>query len=296
MNNNSFDSNAFESNSIGFEEPHDMTKPEYGTYDYRNTVYDNQPPKNNASKQSVVESGILVNIYMLVMMAYMAYMALDINFVAKISTFKALSSILTVVFFIILIVDAVKVSERYGHSSIIALAILLPILYPLRRASVMGRKKAISALWLILMIGIGVLFFKNLVPTAMRYSAIQKSSSDIYASQFDEPAAYLKGRFVEDGKEVSRGRLTIDYAMKRSMADVKWNAKRLDDGSYCITATGKTKSRTAYTPVNANGNTIFTFNVNRSKTKWKITDLYMNGSKFTENAQQIFAILTKKAK
>lgn len=290
------DQNSFESNSIGFEEPHDMTKPNYGTYDYRNTVYDNQPPKSNSSKQSVVESGILVNIYMLVMMLYMAYMALDINFVARLSELKVLSSILSVVFFIILIVDAVKVSERYGHSSIIALAILLPIVYPIRRASIMGRKKTLPALWLVLMIGLGVLFGRNLIPAAMRYSAIQKSSSDIYASQFDEPAAYLKGRFVEDGKEVSVGKLTIAYTMERSMADVKWNAKRLDDGSYCITATGKTKSRTAYTPVNANGNTIFTFNVNRSKTKWKLTDLYMNGSKFTENAQQIFAILTKKAK
>lgn len=172
----------------------------------------------------------------------------------------------------VFILDGIVMTVLNKRISIILIALILPIFYPLKRCSITYDKKNIQALWLA-----GLLVLTGLLPITypQLYEKFQlmKTSRDNYTSECSDAVKYLKGVKVESGD-------MIIEVIKDNIDDYELEAEKMADGTYKITVKGDTElsiDNVFRADLMIKDNTKFVFTVTSAKDNYFVSGLEING-------------------
>lgn len=260
-NNDNFDFN---------DEPVDLTAPGRNAQAQQNFAQYENRIKRTTDPFIMKFTGILVKITMVGVLAFLFYLislgAFDID--KNISLLKNAGIAIYAVF----LVDALVMTVLNKQFSILLIALIFPIFYPLKRSYVTYDKKNIQALWIAVFFVLTGFVLNNLYPQLYEKVQVMKTSRDEYTSECDDAVKYLKGIKVESGN-------MIIEVIKDNFDDYVWKAEKKADGSYNITVKGDTEleiNGVFRADMMIKNNTSITFFVNASMDNYSVSGLKVN--------------------
>ncbi|MDE7121474.1 MAG: hypothetical protein K2O42_04865, partial [Oscillospiraceae bacterium] len=190
-----------------------------------------------------------------------------------------------ILIYAVFLFDAIVMTVLNKQFSILVIALIFPLFYPLKRSYVTYDKKNIQALWIAVFFILTGVVLNNLYPQLYGKVQIMKTSRDEYTSECNDAVKYLKGIKVESGK-------MIIEVIKDNFDDYVWKAEKKSDGSYIITVKGDTE-------LNVDGvfkadamikdNTSITFSVNASMDNYVVSELKVNDSEYKNYANIVWS-------
>lgn len=252
------------------DEPVDLTAPGRSAEAQRNfSQYENDI--NRAKDPFIMKlTGFLVKIAMLGALAFLFYLISlgAFNIDKNISLLKNAGIAIYAVF----IIDAIVMAVLNKQISIILIALIFPIFYPLKRSYVTYDKKNMQLLWLASFFVLLGVVLNNIYPQLYEKVQVLKTSRDEYTSECDDAVKYLKGIKVESGS-------MIIEVIKDNFDDYVWKAEKKADGSYNITVKGDTKLSVdgAFSADEMiKDNTSLTFYVNAAMDSYSVSGIKVN--------------------
>lgn len=173
----------------------------------------------------------------------------------------------------VFILDGIVMTVLNKRISIILIALILPIFYPLKRCSITYDKKNIQALWLAGLLVLTGVVTNNLYPQLYEKFQLMKTSRDNYTSECSDAVKYLKGVKVESGD-------MIIEVIKDNIDDYELEAEKMADGTYKITVKGDTElsiDNVFRADLMLKDNTKFVFTVTSAKDNYFVSGLEING-------------------
>lgn len=173
----------------------------------------------------------------------------------------------------VFILDGIVMTVLNKRISIILIALILPIFYPLKRCSITYDKKNIQALWLAGLLVLTGVVTNNLYPQLYEKFQLMKTSRDNYTSECSDAVKYLKGVKVESGD-------MIIEVIKDNIDDYELEAEKMADGTYKITVKGDTElsiDNVFRADLMIKDNTKFVFTVTSAKDNYFVSGLEING-------------------
>lgn len=173
----------------------------------------------------------------------------------------------------VFILDGIVMTVLNKRISIILIALILPIFYPLKRCSITYDKKNIQALWLAGLLVLTGVVTNNLYPQLYEKFQLMKTSRDNYTSECSDAVKYLKGVTVESGD-------MIIEVIKDNIDDYELEAEKMADGTYKITVKGDTElsiDNVFRADLMIKDNTKFVFTVTSAKDNYFVSGLEING-------------------
>lgn len=269
------------------DEPVDLTSPGRSTQAQQNYAQYENTIKRTTDPVIMKFTGILVIVAMVGALVFLFYLislgAFDID--KNISLLKNAGIVIYAVF----LFDALVMTVLNKRFSILVVALIFPLFYPLKRSYVTYDRKNIQALWLAAFFILTGVVLNNLYPQLYEKVQVMKTSRDEYTSECNDAVKYLKGIKVESGN-------MIIEVIKDNVDDYIWKAEKKADGSYIITVKGDTK-------VQVDGvfrademlkdNTIITFLVNASMDNYVVSGLKVNDVEYNSYANVVWSEMCK---
>ena len=258
---------------------------EYDPYGvYRPDLAAQQEKKNSSQKGRKLEYTMTKLVYavMLLEIVYLIFFSIPGNDNYKL--FTSLSGILNILFEVVFIVDGCIMYKHYKKISLIVVAVILPIFYPLVRNGARGERKSMSALWLLLLVVLTFTVTKNNGISLALNAKEDTSCKEIYASKYKAAMKKFK-KYKYDGNSK-----TID------VINVYFETFKLDvtseqDGYLNVKVSGKT-SISIVNVVEADSkkdpNTVMLFNVNKEDGSFIVTGLQINGGDYSGYAADLW--------
>lgn len=185
----------------------------------------------------------------------------------------------------VFILDSIVMSILNKKISIILIALIFPIFYPLKRSSVTYDKKNLQALWLAGVLVLTGVVTNNLYPQLYERFQLMKTSRDDYTSECSDAVKYLKGVKVESG-------YMIIEVIKDNIDDYELKAEKSSDGTYKITVIGDTElliDGVIEADLMIKDNTKFVFTVSSTKDSYSVSGLEINGENQAAYAKAAWA-------
>jgi len=216
-------------------------------------------------------TGVLVKVAMVGVLVFLVYLislgAFDLD--KNIPMIRNAGIAIYAVF----ILDGIVMTVLNKRISIILIALILPIFYPLKRCSITYDKKNIQALWLAGLLVLTGVVTNNLYPQLYEKFQLMKTSRDNYTSECSDAVKYLKGVKVESGD-------MIIEVIKDNIDDYELEAEKMADGTYKITVKGDTElsiDNVFRADLMIKDNTKFVFTVTSAKDNYFVSGLEING-------------------
>ncbi|MDE5781731.1 MAG: hypothetical protein K2I03_09715 [Lachnospiraceae bacterium] len=277
-NNDNFDFN---------DEPVDLTSPGRSTQAQQNYAQYENKIKRTTDPFIMKFTGILVIIAMVGALVFLFYLislgAFDID--KNISLLKNAGIAIYAVF----LFDAIVMTVLNKRFSILVIALIFPLFYPLKRSYVTYNRKSIQALWLAAFFILTGFVLNNLYPQLYDKVQVMKTSRDEYTSECNDAVKYLKGVKVESGN-------MIIEVIKDNVDDYIWKAEKNADGSYIITVKGDTELEVDgvfRADEMIKNNTSITFSVNASMDNYLVSGLKVNDIDYISYANIVWSEMCK---
>ncbi|MDE6254287.1 MAG: hypothetical protein K2M78_16930 [Lachnospiraceae bacterium] len=277
-NNDNFDFN---------DEPVDLTSPGRSTQAQQNYAQYENKIKRTTDPFIMKFTGILVIIAMVGALVFLFYLislgAFDID--KNISLLKNAGIAIYGVF----LFDAIVMTVLNKRFSILVIALIFPLFYPLKRSYVTYNRKSIQALWLAAFFILTGFVLNNLYPQLYDKVQVMKTSRDEYTSECNDAVKYLKGVKVESGN-------MIIEVIKDNVDDYIWKAEKNADGSYIITVKGDTELEVDgvfRADEMIKNNTSITFSVNASMDNYLVSGLKVNDIDYISYANIVWSEMCK---
>lgn len=269
-NNDNFDFN---------DEPVDLTAPGRGEMAQQNYQKYENDIKRTQDPIIMKLTGILVKIAMVGALAFIFYLITLGNF--DINKNIPLLRNAGIAIYAVFLLDAIVMTVLNKKFSILVIALVLPVFYPLKRSYVTYDKKNIQALWLVALFVLSGVVINNIYPQLYEKVQVMKTSRDEYTSECDDAVKYLKGIKVESGK-------MIIEVVKDNFDDYIWEAEKKSDNAYFITIKGDTELSIDGV-VSADNmlryNTRITFTVNPNSKEYIVSGLKVNDVEYNNYAK-----------
>lgn len=269
-NNDNFDFN---------DEPVDLTAPGRGEMAQQNYQKYENDIKRTQDPLIMKLTGILVKIAMIGALAFLFYLITLGNF--DINKNIPLLRNAGIAIYAVFLLDAIVMTVLNKKFSILVIALVLPVFYPLKRSYATYDKKNIQALWLVAFFVLAGVVINNIYPQLYEKVQVMKTSRDEYTSECDDAVKYLKGIKVESGK-------MIIEVVKDNFDDYIWEAEKKSDDAYIITVKGDTELSIDGV-VSADNmlryNTRITFTVNPNSKEYTVSGLKVNDEDYNNYAK-----------
>ncbi|MBD5136500.1 MAG: hypothetical protein HDT39_11155 [Lachnospiraceae bacterium] len=278
-----YNNNNFEFN----DEPVDLTSPGRSAQAQQNYAQYENTIKRTTDPFIMKFTGILVKVAMVGVLVFLFYLislgAFDID--ENISLLKNTGLAIYGVF----IFDAIVMTVLNKRFSILVIALIFPLFYPLKRSYVTYNRKNIQALWLAAFFILTGVVLNNLYPQLYNKVQVMKTSRDEYTSECNDAVKYLKGVKVESGN-------MIIEVIKDNVDDYIWKAEKNANGSYIITVKGDTELEVDgvfRADEMIKNNTSITFSVNASMDNYVVSGLKVNDIDYISYANIVWSEMCK---
>lgn len=265
------------------DEPVDLTSPGRSVQAQQNYAQYENKIKRTTDPFIMKFTGILVRITMVGVLVFLFYLislgAFDID--KNISLLKNAGIAIYAVF----LVDALVMAVLNKQFSILVIALIFPLFYPLKRSYVTYDRKNIQALWIAVFFILTGVVLNNLYPQLYEKVQVMKTSRDEYTSECNDAVKYLKGIKVESGN-------MIIEVIKDNFDEYVWKAEKKADGSYNITVKGDTELKVDgvfRAEVMIKDNTSITFTVNALMDNYSVSGLKVNDVDYNNYAKVVWS-------